>query len=113
MNENQNVLLDQIKQFDYHEELIENDFPLIIKIYYPPDPLKTNQEVYFDKMYLQVPYVCKPSTQKKEKGEPDFGAIDNLGKWYQYKFCNMIGGRGRLGKYVYHQLLTGATTLPL
>ena len=57
--------------------------------------------MYFDKMYLQVPYVCKPSTQKKEKGEPDFGAIDNPGQWCKYIFLPMFVGRGGEGKYVY------------
>ena len=52
-------------------------------------------------MYLQVPYVCKPSTQKKEKGEPDFGAIDNPGQWCKYIFLPMFVGRGGEGKYVY------------
>jgi hypothetical protein len=57
-----------------------------------------------------IPISWVPSMQKVEKGEPDFDAIDNPGRWCNFTFRPDFASNG--GVYTNHTLSTGATPVP-
>ena len=107
MYDNLNVILEDRKEFGDHEYLIENDFLFSIKIEDLNGPPTSNQEVCYENMHLKVPSDRKTETKNTEKGEPNFGAINNTGQWCQYTFMSMLGWRG--GKFLDHHLPTWDT----
>jgi hypothetical protein len=57
-----------------------------------------------------IPLSWVPAVQKVEKGEPDFDALDNPGRWCNFTFRPEFASNG--GVYTKHTLSTGATPVP-
>jgi hypothetical protein len=60
-----------------------------------------------------APDTWTPMAQKVAKGEPDFEAIDNPGKWSNFTFRAKFSGKNRSGTYTHHATPAGARVLPV
>jgi hypothetical protein len=97
------------------EALLENDFPSDESNAVLDTPKKNEVLMLKDGMHSQLkvpgaPLSWKPKACATAKGEPEFGDVDNPGKWSEFTFRAEFDTKG---KYKRHSIPTGAMPVPL